>query len=1077
MLSKLELMLLGNPELYLAGQPLARFRSAKAYALFYYLVVTRRAQPRTALAGLFWGDVDEYYARRNLNRTLSNLTQLVGNHLEITRQSVAFARDQPYWLDVEVLDDAATMPPTGQNVAVLAAAADRYRGDFLDGFYVHDAPEFEQWVLTERTRLRASALQLHHELSDYYAQQGALPQAMEHARRILQLEPWREEAHRQLMKLLAQSGQRSAALTQFELCRQALASELNVEPDAATLALVAQIRAGEFAPPAAAKPAVQSDPVTLHLAAPVTSSPRHNLPIQSTSFVGRETELAEITRLLLAEADCRLLTLVGPGGMGKTRLALQATEQTVSAAAKHGQFADGCFFIPLENVSETIGVCSAIVSVIAKESGFALRSDAPLQDQLVRFLSDRSMLLVLDNFEHLVKQAGVLSGLLAAAPNIKLLVTSRVSLNLQEAWFYPLLGLTIPNELPEHAAQDEYDAVQLFAQCARRARPNFVLAAERAVVVQICMLLEGMPLAIEMAAAWLKVMTCKQIAQEVARGLDFLTTRTQNIPARHRSMRAVMDYSWTLLSEEEREAIVHLAIFRGKFRQDAALTVTGASLLTLAALVEKALVRATPDGYFQLHELTRQYAEEKLTSAASSALCDAHAIYYAGLLDQQKPRLFTDAYRQVWLTVSGEFDNIRHAWQWSVDAAGAGRDDLPVATLLRQMVEVLTYYHLFHSLWLPGLALFDHACQVLEAAGWASSNDNAGAQFAQRVALVQIQISTGQLHLEMGHHRTSLAVAERALAGCRAFGLEEDLVRALLVYGYTQTRRGAHAEGVPALQEALALAGRLRSPRYSAEAMIGLGLIASNEGRYLDAQSHFRQALALCQEMGYRPWVARTLTNLGTTFSRQYAYQQAQPYYEQALAIAEEEGNQTFIMINVSNLGGVHRGFGRYPLSIDHYQRSLAMARSLGEERWIAANLNGLAITYLEMGELTAAERALREALIVGQQSDSTPDILGSIGLLGHVFARRGQLEDALKLLAFAERHPSIMARDRLYHQPLLAELHSELEPALFEWAAAWAAGQTLDEVIHWLLYSASGTPVDAFSLSSATQSDRTVQR
>ena len=246
MVARLALALLGNPELRLDGKPLARFRSAKVYALLYYLAVTRRTQPRTVLASLFWGDTDEYYARRNLNRTLSDLAHFVGEHLVIERQQLAFAQTQPYWLDVDLLEEAMATTPTAQTVTTLAAAADLYRGDFLDGFYVQDAPEFEQWVLTERTRLRNGVLYLLETLAHYYAEQGALAQAMAYMRRTLQLEPWREEAHRQLMLLLAQSGQRSAALAQYELCRQALQSELAVEPDTATVELVERIRAGSI---------------------------------------------------------------------------------------------------------------------------------------------------------------------------------------------------------------------------------------------------------------------------------------------------------------------------------------------------------------------------------------------------------------------------------------------------------------------------------------------------------------------------------------------------------------------------------------------------------------------------------------------------------------------------------------------------------------------------------------------------------------------------------------------------------------------------------------------------------------
>jgi tetratricopeptide (TPR) repeat protein len=237
--------------------------------------------------------------------------------------------------------------------------------------------------------------------------------------------------------------------------------------------------------------------------------------------------------------------------------------------------------------------------------------------------------------------------------------------------------------------------------------------------------------------------------------------------------------------------------------------------------------------------------------------------------------------------------------------------------------------------------------------------------------------------------------------------------------------------------------------------LIGLGLVASGAGRYADAQAYYRQGLAFSQTMGYRPWVARILTNLGTTYFRQQNYQQALPYYEQALAIAQEEGDENIIMINTSNLGGMQRIFGQRQLALDYYQRSLDMARRLHEERWIAANLNGISMTYLELNDLSATEAALREALMVGQQSDSAPDTLGSIGLLGHLLARRGQVEEVIKALLYVEQHPATLARDLVYNQPLLAELRSELLATLFEQTAAWAASQTLDDVVRWLLQGA----------------------
>jgi len=534
-------------------------------------------------------------------------------------------------------------------------------------------------------------------------------------------------------------------------------------------------------------------------------------------------------------------------------------------------------------------------------------------------------------------------------------------------------------------------------------------------------------------------------------------------------MRVVMDQSWALLAADEADALARLAVFRGQFRQEAASVITGASLFTLAALAEKALVRVTADGHYQLHELTRQYAAEQLTDTAKSALRDAHAVYYAGLLDQQRPRLFTAAYQQVWVTVGGELDNIRHAWQWIIDTVGTKGNTLSVTRLLRQMAEVFANYYLFQSLTLAGQALFVNACQVIEAAQSAIDDDTADnladnllrGRHSPQATLVHLQIITGLFHFERGHFRAGLAVAKQAIETCRTLNLDTDLLLALLLYGRTQMRRGVAIEATSALQEALTLGQRLGSSSSCAEALISLGMVASSQGRYTEAQSYLQQGLALVQEMGYRPWIARALTNLGTTYSRQHDYQQAKPYYEQALAIAREAGDQNFVMITISNLGGVYAGFGQYGLSLDYYQRSLTMARNVGDERWIAANLNGLANTCLATGDLSAAERVLREALAVGQQIDSAPDTLGSIACLGHIFARRGQLESALKALTFVEQHPVTMARDRLYNEPLLTELRSELPPSVFEQAATWAANQGLDDVVQWLLYDESPSMLD----------------
>ncbi|MCB0186584.1 MAG: tetratricopeptide repeat protein, partial [Caldilineaceae bacterium] len=557
-------------------------------------------------------------------------------------------------------------------------------------------------------------------------------------------------------------------------------------------------------------------------------------------------------------------------GMGKTRLALQAAEQMVALPAADQPFRDGIFFVPLESVRDDEGLLTAVIGALTTQRSFPTQGDAAVAEQVIHFLRDKALLLVLDNFEHLLSAATLLSDLLLAAPQLKLLVTSRESLGLQEAWFYPVLGLAMTDGTAgDSRKKAENDAVRLFVQCARRTRLDFDVEKEREAVLRICTLVEGMPLAIELAAAWLNAMNCAQIAEEVTRGLDILTTRYQNIPPRQRSMRVVMEHSWALLTPVEREALAQLAIFRGPFSQEAAKRITNASLVILITLAEKALVRMTAAGYYQLHELTRQYAEEQLGDAVKVGLHDSHAHYYAELLERQRTYLFTNTVRQAWTTMGAELDNIRHAWLWLIEAAGAGSTDLPLPTLFRQMVEMLTAYHLYHLLWLPGQALFDQACRGLTAAGWADDGEQIDGETSRRAVLLRLQISAAQFQLEVGHYRASLASAEELLPACRQAGVVDDLFRCLLLYAHTQVRRGHRAEAIPAFEEALALAQHLPSPRYRAEALIGLGMIASADGRYAAAQEYYEQGLAVCQEMDYRPWIARIMTNLGFNHSRQ----------------------------------------------------------------------------------------------------------------------------------------------------------------------------------------------------------------
>jgi DNA-binding SARP family transcriptional activator/predicted ATPase len=662
MTNRLSFKLLGKPQISLQGQAVTGFISSKAQALLVYLAVTGRPHSRESLAGLLWGDMSEAQASKNLRNVLSNLRSLVGAHLLITREEAALNRQSDYWLDVAEFTSTLSDDLTQKDLAMLHNAVELYQGDFLEGFFVSEALAFEEWVAGRRSLLQGLMVQALHLLVVKHLEREEYAAGIDYANRLLAIEPWREETHRHLMILLARSGQRSAALAQYQLCRTALLDELGVEPLPETTALYTRIRSAAAPPP-------------------------HNLPPQPTPFVGRTAELAEIARFF-NKPQAQLLTLVGIGGIGKTRLALQAAARFVDPNRSVEQpFSDGVYITPLAGLgpSEPPGGQLPLVTAIAEALHFTFQGPVPQQAQLLSHLREKRMLLILDNFEYLASEAGQLANILRLAPGVKLLVTSRVRLNLQEEWLMEINGLPIPPTLAEpFDTAMTYGAVQLFVQQAQRVQVGFALTADDITsVIHICQLVEGVPLGIEIAASWVRVLACREIAAEIEHSLDFLTTSLQNVPERHRSLRAVFDYSWNLLTPAEQKMFRQLAVFRRGFRREAAAHIVGASLPILAELVDKSLLHRAAAGRYEIHDLLRLYVEEKLRANAAEyeQVNNAHCRYYAELLVAHQDELKGEDLPRALSVLGQERENVRAAWNWAVSQRRAEEVDMFMACL------------------------------------------------------------------------------------------------------------------------------------------------------------------------------------------------------------------------------------------------------------------------------------------------------------------------------------------------------------------------------------------------------------
>ncbi len=639
MVEPLRLTYLGGVQVLCGDRPVTGFVSSKASALLCYLAVTGRPQLRPLLAGLLWGDLPETDACANLRKVLSNLRDLVGEHLIITPHTVAFNRESAYWLDVEEFLGRVNKEPSRQvdkETGRQVEAAELYKGDFLDGFYLRHAPAFEEWVLGQRERLRQAALQVFQTLAGHFADSGEYARAIEYTRRLLALDPWREEAHRLMMRLLARSGQRSAALAQYETCRRLLRKELGIEPTDETTALYRRIR--------------------------VIGAPRrNNLPLPLTSFIGREAELAQIGGWL-SRPECRLLTILGPGGVGKTRLALQAALQ--AKEQPDDVFLDGIFFVSLQGVCSEVTLAAAIATAV----GLSHLPGSETPAELLRHLRGRDMLLVLDGFEHLVAHAGLLSVILQHAPAVKLLVTSRQRLNLTGEWVLELGGLPYAS-LGSREGIEAFPAAQLFIQRARQARPDLQLSAmDHQAITHICELVEGLPLVLELAAAWTRTMSCLEIAQAVEAGAEALTAFAQDLPLHHRSLRASFEHSWKLLSPHEQEILRRLAVFRGGFTHEAAEKVAGADLATLAGLADKSLLRRDPGGRYSFHAALHWYVDGMLrrSPAEYERTRERHFHYYLGeFWEQREAELGDGRPAEALKRLQEEIGNLQAAWKWA----------------------------------------------------------------------------------------------------------------------------------------------------------------------------------------------------------------------------------------------------------------------------------------------------------------------------------------------------------------------------------------------------------------------------
>ena len=726
----------------------------------------------------------------------------------------------------------------------------------------------------------------------------------------------------------------------------------------------------------------------------------------ATPFVGRQADLAELATLL-ATPTCRLLTLVGPGGSGKTRLAVRAAAQ----ATARGAFPDGAPFVALQPLASADLIGPAIADAV----GLPLTGARDATAQLLDVLSRRALLLVLDNFEHLLDGAPLVARILAGAPRVKLLLTSREALALQEEWRYAVEGLPVPPAGGE-AELEDYAAARLFVERARRLRRDFAPAGpERAAVGRICRLVEGLPLALELAAAWTSVLSCQEIAADLALGLDVLATRHRDVPERHRSMQAVFDGSWARLDGRQRAALSRLSVLRGGFRREAAEAVAGAAAPTLAALVDGSLLRLRPGGRYQLHELLRQYAEARLWARpADAALAEAaHGAHFVEFLEARLERLLGADQGAARAEIRADMDNVRAAWRWAVAR--------PDAAALRRAAPALAVLHHRSGTYQEGAAAFEAAAQRLSEAAGATPHGEAGA------ALATVLTQLGRLYVRLGRideGRTVLLRADSLHAELGRLAVPGMMTDPRLGLAQIEIIRGEYAVAVPLAEAALATAAADGQRHNEKGAWELLARAAMHQGRTADAQTYAERAHALARAAGDRWELAYALNALGNLAEVRGDHARARSHFETSLALQEELGDRGGMGAAWNKLGLIALRQGDGAAARGAFERSRAVFEENGDRGGLLAALEGLGNAATLQGDLAAARERFREALATvraaatgGAYGIYLASLLASVGELA---VRAGSPDRGRELLALAQRHPAAAPYMRARVQRLL---------------------------------------------------------
>ena len=1017
---RLALHLLGPPKLEIDDSPITTDRR-KALALLVYLALNRGRHTRDFLSALLWPEYDQSKAFTNLRHILWETQQAIGEvWIVADRETLGLNTDANVWLDVahfeSLINASCAHTDISLRISLLIDSVTIYRNHFLTGFSLKDAPNFNEWAFAESENLRGKLVTALTLLSDDLCSSDQAETAIPHARRLIALDPLNEASHRQMMKIYIEAGQHNAALKQYQACEQILRKELGVDPQPETRALYKQIRKGEI--------------TTTQFTKPKESiAPPHNLPFQVSKFIGRERELAEINNLI---KDHRLVTLTGTGGIGKTRLSLKTGEQLINA------YANGIWFVELASLTDP----ALVPQTVAKLFQLVEQAGESLTEKLIRVLRSKNMLLILDNCEHLLDACAQLAdALLRNCPYVKILATSREALGITGEAQYHVPSLVLPNVQQVLEQLLRFESVQLFEERARLVNENFSLTMENASsIVRICSRLDGIPLAIELSAARVNLLSTEQIASRLDESFNLLTGGSRTTLPRHQTLRASIDWSWNLLSVSEQVLLRRLAIFAGGWTLDAAESVcTGHDIELkqvfdmMTQLVAKSLVvanqEAGPEGRYYVLEMIRQYAYEKLIASDEEEIIHAQHLNYFLNLSEQIERELVGYYQMEWFArANDDRNNLRVALEYAskTNNAEAG------LYISARLIKFWEYFD--NNEGARWLAEFTHKpeskeyprarAKALYTQGWFMSLSN--------------QLDTAR------------SAAEECLVLCRAYGDQYCEVDGLYLLGFVSEGE----KKTEYCQQALALARSLGDILRQVSALNFLGWDRSDSKRAL---AYWEEAVPLYRQMQNRRSLANCLSRLGYYYLLDGNIEIAEKYLDESILLFQ----QLNITTGRDHINAAYAQLalmrGDYEQARVYIQENARIAKETGSRMEYLWENFRLGVVEMREGNLTQARNLFTETSQAFQKDGYTIGVVLTLQYMASLHIVVGKTETAAQLMGWADTTREkirntrpILEQAEVDHD--IAAVVARIGKTAFEEAYNKGQAMTLDEAVTYAL-------------------------